>query len=69
LPPKSETATGHLGTINIDSYKKLLDTLVDITLMSNYDIASNEIGLLNECINLLDIVEKELSISLRSIQP
>ena len=60
LTSKSETKIGDLKTINIDVYQKLLNTLVDITLVTSYNMASNEIGLLHECINLLNIVEKEI---------
>jgi len=62
LTSKNETEVDDLKIININVYQKLLNTLVDITLVANYNVVSNEIGLLNECINLLNIVEKEINL-------
>jgi len=60
LNSQNTPKAGELKTINVNIYQKLLNTLVDITLVANYDIDSNEIGLLNECTKLLDIIEKEI---------
>jgi hypothetical protein len=64
LNSKSKAKSGNSINSNIGVYQKLINTLVDITLVGKYDIAPSELVLLNECINLLNIIEKEIIVLL-----
>ena len=60
LATKNGTDVGNSRKIDINLYQNLINSLVDLTLVTKYNLASNEIGLLNECANLLNTVEKEI---------
>ena len=59
LNSKKDTEAGSAST-KIMAYQKLINSLVDITLMGKFDIVSNEVGLINECIGFLNAIENDI---------
>ena len=59
LNSKKDSEPGS-ASVKIMVYQKLINSLVDITLMGKFNIVSNEIGLINECISLLNEIESDI---------
>jgi len=53
--------------LNTELYQKLINSLVDITLVANNDIKTNEVGLLHECANHLSVVEQGVRVTIETV--
>ena len=56
----SEPEDDNPQTIDFVLFPKLINSLIDITLVSKFKVVPNEVGMLNECSGYLKIIEKEI---------
>ena len=57
LPSVPQTGNGGASNIDLAVYKKLIDVLIDITLVADFEIPSNAVSLMNKCASLLECRE------------
>ena len=62
LPSASEADSDDARAVNLGVYKSLIDVLIDITLISDFEIPFNAVSLMNKCADLLETVDNEVSL-------